>query len=156
MKEDENIKKVYDKCQSEGIIKFRKGMDIELAKSILKSAKEDFNFSKEIEKTIEKNQINYSFLFKSRYDVLRQIFDAIALFDKVISSNHKCMIAYICAIHPKLDLDWETIENMRKLRNSIQYKGRRINRDDWKTNKVMFEIYIKSLIKHLEIKCSDQ
>ncbi|MAE42327.1 hypothetical protein CMO93_01035 [Candidatus Woesearchaeota archaeon] len=153
MKKYENIKEVYEQCQVEGIIKFRKDIDVELAKSILKSAKEDFNFSKEIEKTAEKKQISYSFLYKSRYDILRQALDAIALFDKVISSNHKCMIAYICTMHPELDLDWETIETMRKLRNNMQYRGKRIDGDDWKVNKVMFEIYIKSLIKHLESKC---
>ena len=148
----ENIETVYESCNSEGIIKPKEFADKELIKSLLETAKQGFERLKIYNFEFEKKTDNYAFVFRDYYEVLRSLVDAYLYFDKVSISNHQCSNAYICTKHKKLEFDWNTLETMRILRNSINYEGKKIDESMWKQNKFKFEIYIRTLIKAVEEK----
>jgi len=143
---------VYSECLEQGMFRKRYEIDVFLIKSLLDSAKEGFRRSKKIENIYEKETKNYSFLFVERYDILRKLIDAFLLFDKLEISNHQCSNAYICYKHRKLELDWETLETLRLIRNEISYKGRIVKEDIWKSNQIKFKIYIDTFIKIIQKK----
>ncbi|HLC65868.1 MAG TPA: hypothetical protein VJI46_07140 [Candidatus Nanoarchaeia archaeon] len=150
----EDLNSAYDSCVAVGFIQFRKDIDIELAKSLHKSALDSIEILRDIEGMLEKKKFNFSFLYTSRYDILRKLLDALLIFDKVKSSNHQCINAYICVKHQEWELDWNTLETMRLLRNGICYEGKHISLDVWKSQKLKFEIYIKTLLRIIEDKIS--
>jgi hypothetical protein len=141
----------YIRCEKDGIIRKKDDVDIELIKSLLNSAKaNDKSF-----KSIEKNIDNTSFLFTSKYDVLRKLISAFILFDKIKIDNHLCLNAYICKKHQDLNLDWDILEGFRLRRNSINYEGKELDNNEWKKSKFQFEIYIKTFISSIENKIKE-
>jgi len=141
----------YDGCLADGKIQFSEGcVDVYLAKSLLETAKEEYSQELELEKTHEKTATNYSVMFNTRYEILRKCIHALALFDKLKPSDHQCMMVHLCIKHPEYELDWRTLETMRLLRNGVQYRGQRITREIWISNKIKFDIYIKSMIAFIE------
>lgn len=106
MKKVKDLEEKYDACLSDGKIQFREGnIDVELAKSLCETAEEEYKQEQAFEKTHEKKATNYSVMFNTKYDVLRKLIHALALFDKLRPSDHQCMIAHICIKHPDYDLD---------------------------------------------------
>lgn len=155
MNEIDDLEPTYNKCQADGAIKFKKKIDDELIKSIYNSALEGQERIRISEHSYEKKSGNYAFLFTEQYDILRKLIDAFLLCNKVNCNNHQCGNAYLCTVHSDLDFDWEILESIRKLRNGIQYKGKQISEELWKSHKLKFEVYINSLIKILDKKISE-
>lgn len=148
MKKIKELDKIYDQCMADGIIRKKEEIDIELAKTLLDSAKKELELSKKIEKIAK----YYSVFFKGKYDILRELITAYLLFDKVKIDNHQCVNAYLCTKHPELEVDWKILEILRIIRNGIYYEGKQIEESAWKTHKIQFEIYIKTFIKEVEQK----
>ncbi|MCK5283309.1 MAG: hypothetical protein KAK00_07915 [Nanoarchaeota archaeon] len=156
MKRMGELNPTYDGCCADGAIKIRKEVDSELAKSLLKSALDGLERSKNLEKVnFEQKSKNYSFVFTERYDILRKLIDSFLLFDKVRISNHQCSNAYLCVNHPKLEIDWQILETARIIRNNINYKGRIVASELWKEYAFKFEIYIKALTNEVEKKLKE-
>jgi hypothetical protein len=65
------------------------------------------------------------------------------------------MYAHICTKHKDWDIDWETIETMRLLRNAIHYEGRPITEEKWKEYKLKFEVYYQTFSKLLKEKLKE-
>lgn len=147
---------MYNTCQAEGFIQFRKDVDTDLAKSLLQSSLEGVERSKSSEGTYEKKTHNYSFVFTEKYDILRKLLYALLLFDKVKTGKHQCSNAYICVNHKELEFDWETLETMRLLRNNVNYEGKKINEELWKSHKLKFEVYINTLVKEVKKKLAEK
>lgn len=143
------LKETFESCLSEGIIRKKDFIDIELAKSLLKSAEEDLEVSKELKEKYP------SFLFRNKYEILRKLISAFLLFDKVKINNHQCLNAYVCNEHPELELNWELLEEFRILRNQISYEGREITLKTWKEYKLTFKLYINLFIKKINDKIND-
>lgn len=150
-----SLKDAYEGCRAEGFIISLEHPDKDLVYSLLQSAKEGLERSKKIEKAFEKETDNWAFTFAERYDILRKLLDAFLIFDKVKISNHLCSNAYFCIKHSNLEIDWDTLESIRILRNDINYKGIKISKDKWKFFKLKFDIYINTFIKEIEKKLSD-
>lgn len=155
MTQIKGLEETYDSCQAEGFIQFRKDIDVELAKSLLQSALEGVERSKSSEGAYEKKTHNYSFVFTEKYDILRRLLDALLLFDKVKTGKHQCSNAYLCVNHKELEFDWETLETMRLLRNDVNYEGKRISEELWKSYKLKFEVYINTLVKEVKKKLAE-
>ncbi|MBU0979501.1 MAG: hypothetical protein KJ709_01730 [Nanoarchaeota archaeon] len=150
-----NIEKLdlaYDECRESGKFIPADYVDKDLAGSLYKQAKSDWEEVLEFEKAREKKTTNYSKLFSNRYDVMRMLIHALAIFDKIKPSDHKCIGAHLCAKHPEFEFDWETLETMRLLRNGVQYRGQGVTEEVWKSYKLKFEIYAKSLFSFVEKK----
>lgn len=94
-------------------------------------------------------------MFCNRYDVMRKIIHALALFDKLKPSDHKCITAHLCLKHSEYELDWNTLETMRLLRNNVQYRGQGISQEIGVSHKLKFDIYIKSLFSFVEKKLKE-
>lgn len=144
------LEKEYENCENKGSIKFKKEIDNELVKSLFDAAIEGKERAKNVKSSYEEKSGNYGFLFVEQYDILRKLIDAFLFLSKVSCDNHICSNAYLCMKHKDLEFDWRTLETIRKLRNSVQYKGIRIGEEVWKSYKLKFEVYINSLIKILE------
>ncbi len=147
----EDLKTAYNKCVDDGTIKKANEFDSEKAKTLLENAELDIDSLKDTTALFEKKN-NFGFLWANHYEIIRQLVAGILLFEKIISDNHKCLYAYICTKHKEWDIDWETIETMRLLRNGVHYEGRPISEETWKLYKLKFDIYIKTFIRILKKK----
>lgn len=156
MTQIKDLNEAYDACQAEGFIQFRKDVDADLAKSLLQSALDGIERSKSSEGIYEKKTRNYSFVFTEKYDILRKLLDALLLFDKAKSGKHQCSNAYLCVNHKELEFDWETLETMRLLRNDVNYEGKKISEELWKSYKLKFEVYINTLVKEVKKKLAEK
>ncbi len=140
---------VYNACVADGLLYNMKEVDSEKAKTLLESAKQDMDTLKETIPIMEKKK-NFSLIWKSSYEIIRQLIDAILIMEKIKSDNHQCLYAYICTKHREWDIDWEIIETMRLLRNGVHYEGRPVSEETWKSYKFKFNIYATTLIKILK------
>lgn len=146
------LESVYNQCKSEGIIKLKAELDIELIKSLRISAEKDLAFIKSKEKEIPKESEDWTFVFRDYYESLRSLIDAFLLFEKVTADSHQCKNAYLCYHHPELELDWNFLETARLKRNAINYKGQLLRYEDWRKIRLNFELHINKLTEEIEDK----
>jgi len=145
------LDEVYDSCIADGYLYNLKEADPERAKTLLENAEHDIDTLKEVIPIMEKMK-NYNLIWSSRYEIIRQLIDGILLMEKIKSDNHQCLFAYICLKHKDWDIDWETIETMRLLRNRVHYDGRQIPGETWKEYKLKLDVYTRTFIKILKEK----
>ncbi len=145
-----DLERAYEECVADGRIISAEDIHEEVARSLYRQAAADWEDTQEFEKAREKRTGNYSRLFSNRYDVMRMLIHVLAILDGIKPGDHKCIAAHICLKHPEYELDWETLETMRLLRNGIQYRGQAITRETWMSCKTRFEIYIRSLMLFVE------
>lgn len=146
-----NLEEVYDSCIADGFLYNLKEADPEKAKTLLENAEHDVGTLKETVPIMERMK-NYNLIWSSRYEIIRQLIDGILLMEKIKSDNHQCLFAHICVKHKDWDIDWETIETMRLLRNRLHYEGGQIPAETWKEYKLKFDVYTQIFIKILKEK----
>ncbi|MBI2576621.1 hypothetical protein HYV84_05380 [Candidatus Woesearchaeota archaeon] len=151
MSKNRSLDEIYGQCVAEGNIQEPEEIDWEKARSLLDNAELDLKSLKEITSILENNK-NFGKLWSDRYEIIRQLVQGILLLEKVNSSNHQCLYAYICVKHSDWDFDWETLEAMRLLRNGVHYEGRPVNVEIWKQYKVKFDVYTQTFMKLLKEK----
>jgi hypothetical protein len=143
------LDEVYQQCVAQGKLQEPEEIDVERAQSLLDTSSFDLKSCNDITPILEKNK-NFGMLWTGRYEVIRQLVQGILLLEKVKSGNHQCLYAHLCKKHPEWEIDWETIETMRLLRNGVHYEGRAIPEQTWKEYKMKFEVYtrtFKSILK---------
>jgi hypothetical protein len=94
-------------------------------------------------------------VFRDYYEAIRNLIEALLLFDKMEADNHQCKSAYLCSKHPELDVDWQFLETIRLKRNAINYRGQLLKYDDWRKLKLQFDLHINLLKKKIEEKLKD-
>ncbi|HLC96935.1 MAG TPA: hypothetical protein VJH97_06455 [Candidatus Nanoarchaeia archaeon] len=146
-----DLDKVYNQCVAEGNLQEPEEIDIEKAKSLLDNAKQDLDTLRDTIPIMEKKK-NFGLIWSNQYEIIRQLVHGILLFEKIRSESHQCMYAYICTKHPEWEIDWETIETMRLLRNGVHYEGRPVGAETWKEYKLKFHIYAQTFIRILKQK----
>lgn len=151
MSKVKNLDEVYNQCVAEGNLQEPEEIDIEKAKSLLDNTELDLKSIKDVTAVLEKNK-NFGKIWSDRYQIIRQLVQGILILEKANSNNHQCLYAYICVNHPDWEIDWETIETMRLLRNGVHYEGRPVNAEIWKQYKLKFEIYTTTFKKILKEK----
>lgn len=149
-----DLKIAYDKCVDSGLLKKANEIDSEKAKTLLENAELDIDSLTDATTLFEKKN-NFGLLWSNHYEIIRQLVAGILLFEKIISDNHTCLYAYLCTKHEDWEIDWETIETMRLLRNSVHYEGRPVSAEIWKEYKLKFQVYIRTFIKILKQKLRD-
>lgn len=147
MVKDLTIEESYDICLSEGNFIPQANIDNNKINSMLKIIEEDIQTIEELKKTNR-----YNTLLKLTYDVLHTLAEIILLFDKIKSSNHKCLFTYICTKHKELEFDWNFFEKFRTKRNGIHYYGTTINKDEWKELLFGANLYINTLKEYIKLK----
>lgn len=142
----------YDKCCSNGLINPKEDVDWELIESLISAGMLIEERLSNIGNLFEKKTGNYALMLRDKYDILRMLIDAFLLFDKINISNHQCSNAYLCKNHPDLMLDWEMLETIRILRNSVSYQGKPVSEEKWDSVKAYFETYIFMMRKEVKKK----
>jgi len=130
-------------------IRYANEVDTEKAKSLLENAEHDLDSITEVTAVLEKKK-SFGLLWSNRYEIIRQLVSGILLFEKTVSDNHKCLYAYLCMKHGGWEIEWETIETMRLLRNGIHYEGRPVSAETWQSFRLKFDVYTKSFLKILK------
>lgn len=155
MKNDiDDVDETYDKCLANGKFREKNEVDTELIKSLKNVAGKGLEFIKDKEKGIKKESSDWTFVFRDYYEALRNLIEALLLFDKIETENHQCKNAYLCSKHPGLELNWEFLETIRLKRNAINYRGQMLKYDDWKKLKLQFDLHINLLKKKIDEKLS--
>lgn len=154
MKEIGDLDKVYNQCVAEGNLQEPEEIDIEKAKSLLDKVEQDLDTLKDTMPIMEKKK-NFGLIWSNQYELIRQLVQGILILGKIRSENHQCSYAHICTKHEEWEIDWNSIETMRLLRNGVHYEGRPVSAETWKEYKLKFQVYIKTFIKILKQKLKD-
>ena len=145
-----DLDETYDKCLANGQFREKNEVDIELIKSLKNVAEKGLLFIKDKEKHIKTNSADWTFVFRDYYEALRNLIEAILLFDKMEAENHQCKNAYLCLKHPEFEMDWQFLETIRLKRNAINYRGQLLKYEDWKKMKLQFDLHINLLKKKID------
>ncbi len=142
------LEDVHRRCVEEGFLQESEEIGFERAKSLLDIAEQDLDTLNETIPIMERKG-NFSLIWKSEYEIIRQLVQGILLLEKIRSENHQCLYAYLCSKHKEWGIEWETIETMRLLRNGVHYEGRAVSADTWKGYKPKFNLYNQIFLRIL-------
>lgn len=148
----DELDETYNKCLASGKFKEKNEVDTELIRSLKNVAEQGLKFIKDKEKGIKKESTDWTFVFRDYYEALRNLIEALLLFDKMEADNHQCKNAYLCSKHPELDVEWQFLETIRLKRNAINYRGQLLKYEDWKKLKIQFDLHINLLKKKIDEK----
>lgn len=152
MRKPEASGEALARCVDEGLIKKQEEVDTRKIQGMLRQAATDICQSEKLMRATKPKEEGWSTIYKLQYDALHGLVDAFLLFDRVKSSNHWCMFAYLCEKHPELELSWEFFEKVRTTRNGIAYYGTPLGYKDWKDVELQMGLYIRTMKKAIEEK----
>lgn len=129
----------YDECVDKKII-FKTAVDPERANSLIKLA----NLRLEFLSSIDEDK----FLFKKieeYYEVIKELTLAHMYNNGFNCSNHICLIAYLKHSFKDFEFEVNKIDELRKVRNEISYRGFVVRSDYLKRNELEFLNIIRVL-----------
>ena len=91
-------------------------------------------------------------LLESYYETIKELICALLAIHGYKSYSHECLISFIDEYYPTIldDFQIHFLDNMRKLRSGIQYRGRDVADDYLERNSSVLEKIISALLKTLE------
>ena len=124
--------------------------DIDRAKNLLKKAELRKEFwSKSYDK-------KYDFLaVEGYYEIIKELLTALINLEGLKSSNHECLIGFFNENFKEYAYEAEMIDTLRKVRNTIDYRGVYSNETYLKNNKLEFKHIIKLLEKLVKKKLKE-
>ena len=143
-------KEVFDWCARDGKYEPLEEVDADRIKTMLAIAKSTLDFVQMGLNVLKKDSPQWSAVYPNYYSVIQILADAILLLDKLKSSNHQCVFAFLCSKHSELELDWKFFEKVRTKRNGIHYYGVPASYADWKEIEVQMTLYIRTLRRCVE------
>ncbi len=152
MHKQKTLAELYLECKIQGQFKDQEIIDTDKIKTMIHLSNACTSSAEKLMKTLNKNNAEWSIVYTLIYDALRQICEALIIFDKKKIANHQCLFAYLCTNHPELEFDWNFFEKIRTKRNGIQYYGILITYNDFKEIELQMKIYIKTLQTIIEQK----
>jgi len=84
------------------------------------------------------------------YDIIKELLFAHIYKNGYNCTNHLCLIAYLKEKVKDFDFEIQKIDELRKVRNEINYRGLTIKKDYLERNELEFENIIKRLKEELE------
>jgi len=88
----------------------------------------------------------YNFLAaEGYYEVVKELLTALLNLHGRKCSNHECLIAFFRETYPKYEYEANAIDMLRKVRNTINYRGVFTDNDYLKKNKLEFDHIIELL-----------
>jgi len=134
----------WEKCIAEKTIR-NVQPDKELSRNILKMAiiREEF-WQAQINNIDEKYT---SLLVEGYYEIIKELLTAYLNLNGIESSNHECLIRYFEKEHKKLAVESQKIDELRQVRNNIDYKGFFVKTEFFERNKLEYAHIIKLLKK---------
>lgn len=137
------------KCKKDGKFIIVEDIDFDAIKSTAIIANADIASANLVIKSISKESLQWSSVYKLYYDALHELVEAFLRFERVKIDNHQCLFAYICEKHPELELHWDFFEKVRTKRNGIHYYGVPVKYEDWKDVALPFALFIKKLSQEI-------
>jgi len=135
----------FKECIEKGTLIQTGEKDTNKAEELLKLAEHKQNFWKEA--NLEEKYP--SLYIEGHYEIIKELATAILCTEGWKSDNHDCLFQYLKE-KQNLELDYNYITELRKLRNKINYYGTKINPQTWKQNKLKIQITINTLKKHIQ------
>ncbi|MBI4738088.1 hypothetical protein HY772_00720 [Candidatus Woesearchaeota archaeon] len=83
------------------------------------------------------------------YDIIKELIFAHLYKNGYNCTNHLCLIAYIREKIKDFDFEIKKIDELRKVRNEINYRGLTIKKDYLERNELEFKNIIKRLTEEL-------
>ena len=114
--------------------------DIELARSLLKMVEEREDAIKNID------PLKFtSIVIESYYEIIKEVITALMAMDGYKTLSHEILIGYLKHFYKEFsDYEINFIDNLRKLRNNINYRGFFVKSDYWQRNRdTIFQIVMK-------------
>lgn len=152
MPKQKKLEEVYQECNSQGQFKNQEVVNKEKVKTMLGIANANIEAAETIKKKIDSKSQQWCAVYTLYYDALRELVEALILFDRKKIFNHQCLFAYLCTEHQELELDWNFFEKIRTKRNGINYYGTPVKFDDFKEMELQLKLYIKTLEKAIREK----
>lgn len=146
------LEETYDSCVSDGYVENITGIDINRLKGLYENAKTNINSANIIIKSIYKDSKEWLNVYTLHYEALRMLTESFLLFDKISSTNHKCLFATLCVRYPELELDWNFFEKIITKMDNINHEDEQITHKDWKEIELQMKIYISTITKEIEKK----
>ena len=84
------------------------------------------------------------------YDIIKELLFAHLYKNGYNCTNHLCLIAYLKEKNKDFDFETQKIDELRKVRNEINYRGLTIKKDYLERNELEFKNIIKRLKEELE------
>lgn len=84
------------------------------------------------------------------YDIIKELLFAHIYKNGYNCTNHLCLIAYLKEKIKDFDFEIQKIDELRKVRNEINYRGLTIKKDYLERNELEFKNIIKRLKEELE------
>ncbi|HLC53234.1 MAG TPA: hypothetical protein VJK03_01705 [Candidatus Nanoarchaeia archaeon] len=118
--------------------------------NIINSLIESADANLKVTQSIKQENISYSSIVVLAYDSLRMLLEALALKTGYKIYNHECYYSFLKEVLHKDD--WaDKFNPARLIRNSVNYYGKRLNKDEFEV--IYFDIlFLIPLIKEMVIK----
>ncbi len=145
-------KEVFESCQNDGFYRDQSEPDAKEIQTMVNIGLAILRQAQKLIPLTPQDAIDWTVIFTMQYDALHQFTDAFLRFDRIKSSNHQCLFAYLCEKHPELDFDWGFLEEIRTKRNGVHYYGTPVSYTEWKKREVQINLYINTLKKAIEEK----
>ena len=88
-----------------------------------------------------------SILIEGYYEIIKELLIAYLNLNGLESSNHECLIRYFQKENPKLNMEAEKMDELRQVRNKIDYRGFFVKKEFFDRNKLEYQHVIKLLKK---------
>ena len=136
--------KTWEECTKENIIT-QTNPDIERSNKILEMADLRLEFwNKKIDNKFVTLKI------EAYYDIIKELIFAHLYKNGFNCTNHSCLIAYIKEKLQDFEYETKKLDELRKVRNEISYKGFSINKDYLERNELEFKNIIKRLKEEIK------
>lgn len=119
----------WEKCKERNIKEVKPNK--EKAKSLLKMAEKRLEFVEE-----NKSKNKSEFIVENYYEVIKELITSLLSLKGYKSYNHLCLIFFLRKFYPQFqEEELELIDQMRRIRNDIMYRGEPIATDYLKRRK---------------------
>lgn len=118
----------------------------EQAKNLLKMARIRLDDNKRREKTDQ----NTSLIVESYWEVIKQLVTSLLRLEGYKSYSQECLISYLKYEHKFSQDETSLLDQLRKLRNDIDYEGEFLDKDYLERNEESIEKIIEKLEREIE------
>lgn len=91
-----------------------------------------------------------SLLVEGYYEIIKELLTAYLNLNGMESSNHECLIRYFQRQNPDFNIESEKMDELRQIRNRIDYKGFFVKKEFFERNKLEYRHIIKLLKKMIK------
>jgi len=138
--------KDWERCLEEDV--YRREKDIGEAKSLLRMAK----VRKEDNERREIDEDNVPLIVETYWEITKQLITALLNLDGYKSYSQECLLSYLEEFYEFTEKELHLMNQLRKLRNDIDYRGKFLDRDYLQRNEEKIEKIISKLQELVENK----